>query len=209
MGLCGWINNKRVLLGNRELMQNHSIEGLPSIAKENEYTDGDKIAVYLSISGQLSAMFIIELTPSYHIKNALKELEKGGIAVMLRSVDSMLSVSRLSEMFEVSPALFKLIPFRLHPDFEKATEYSAKRPATLACSGKFASFAQLILGANRLRGTISAGIAMQAAEILLGILLTLALVLLRSMAELTVTNILLYNFVFVLLYLVFQAFRKV
>ena len=41
------------------------------------------------------------------------------------------------------------------------------------------------------------------------ILLTLALVLLRSMAELTVTNILLYNFVFVLLYLIFQAFRKV
>lgn len=209
MGLCGWINNKRVLLGNRELMQNHSIEGLPSIAKESEYTDGDKIAVYLSISGQLSAMFIIELTPSYQIKSALKELEKGGVAVMLRSVDSMLSVSRLSEMFEVTPALFKLIPFRLHPDFEKTTEYAARRPATLACSGRFASFAQLILGANRLRGTISAGIAMQAAEILLGILLTLALVLLRSMAELTVTNILLYNFVFVLLYFIFQAFRKV
>ena len=84
MGLCGWINNKRVLLGNRELMQNHSIEGLPSIAKENEYTDGDKIAVYLSISGQLSAMFIIELTASYQIKKALKELERGGVAVMLR-----------------------------------------------------------------------------------------------------------------------------
>ena len=209
MGLCGWINNKRVLLGNRELMKNHSIEGLPSIAKENEYTDGEKIAVYLSISGQLSAMFIIELTPSYQIKSALKELEKGGVAVMLRSVDSMLSVSRLSEMFEVTPALFKLIPFRLHPDFEKTTEYAARRSATLACSGRFASFAQLILGANRLRGTISAGIAIQAAEILLGILLTLALVLLRSMAELTVTNILLYNFVFVVLYFLFQAFRKV
>ena len=25
MGLCGWINNKRVLLGNRDLMLNHSI----------------------------------------------------------------------------------------------------------------------------------------------------------------------------------------
>ncbi len=209
LGLSGWINNRRVLLGNRELMQNHSIEGLPSIAKENEYTDGDKIAVYLSISGQLSAMFIIELTPSYQIKSALKELERSGIAVMLRSVDSMLSVSKLSEMFEVTPALFKLIPFRLHPDYESTTEYTARRPATLACSGRFASFAQLIIGANRLRGTISAGIAMQAAEILLGILLTLALVLLKSMAELTVTNILLYNFVFVILYCLFQTFRKV
>lgn len=209
MGLCGWINNKRVLLGNRELMQNHSIEGLPSVAKEKEYTGDDKIAVYLSISGQLSAMFIIELMPSHQIKNALKELERSGIAVMLRSVDSMLSVHRLSELFEVTPALFKLIPFRLHTDFEQTTEYAAKRSATLACSGRFASFAQLIIGANRLRGTISAGIAMQAAEILLGILLTLTLVLLHSMAELTVTNILLYNFIFVAIFAIFNAIRKV
>lgn len=209
MGLCGWINNKRVLLGNRELMQNHSIEGLPSIAKEREYTDEHRIAVYLSISGQLSAMFIIELTPAYQIGAALRELERSHISVMIRSVDSMLSVSRLAELFEVSPSMFKLIPFRLHPDFEKTTEYTAKRAATLSCSGRFASFAQLILGANRLRGTISAGIAMQAAEILLGILLTLTLVLLHSMGELTVTNILLYNFVFVLLFYIFQAFRKV
>lgn len=209
MGLCGWINNKRVLLGNRELMQNHSIEGLPSVAKEKEYTGEDKIAVYLSISGQLSAMFIIELMPSHQIKNALKELERSGIAVMLRSVDSMLSVHRLSELFEVTPALFRLIPFRLHTDFEQTTEYAAKRPATLACSGRFASFAQLIIGANRLRGTISAGIAMQAAEILLGILLTLTLVLLHSMAELTVTNILLYNLIFVAIFAIFNAIRKV
>ncbi len=209
MGLCGWINNKRVLLGNRELMQNHSIEGLPSIAKEREYTDEHKIAVYLSISGQLSSMFIIELTPSYRIRQSLKELEKANIAVIIRSVDSMLSITRLAELFDVSPAMFKLIPFRLHPEFEKATEYTAKRSATLCCSGRFPSFAQLILGANRLRGTISAGIAMEAAAIILGIILTLVLVLLKSMAELTVTNVLLYNFVFAALYCLFQTFRKV
>ena len=208
MGLCGWINNKRVLLGNRELMQNHSIEGLPSIAKETEYTGGNKIAVYLSISGQLSAMFIIELIPSHKIKNSLKELERGGIAVMVRSVDSMLSVNRLSEMFEVSPAVFKLIPFRLHPDYESTTEYSVKQTATLACSGKFVSFAQLILGTNRLRSVISVGIAMQAAAILLGIVLTLVLVLLSSMEELTVCNILLYNFAFVMAYVIYQGLRK-
>lgn len=208
MGLCGWINNKRVLLGNRELMQNHSIEGLPSIAKENEYTGDRRIAVYLSISGQLSAMFIIELMPAYQIGSALRELEKNHISVMLRSVDSMLSIDRLAELFGVSPSMFKLIPFRLHPDFEKVTEYTKKRPATMACSGRFASFAQLILSANRLRGTISGGIAMQAASMLLGILLTLTMVLLNSMQELTVTNVLLYNFAFVIMFYIFQMFRK-
>ncbi|MDE6593179.1 MAG: hypothetical protein K2K57_08980 [Oscillospiraceae bacterium] len=208
MGLCGWINNRRVLLGNRELMQNHSIEGLPSPAKESEYTTGGRIAVYLSISGQLSAMFIIALAPSYKIGDALRELEKEHVAVMLRSVDSMLSVNRLSEMFEVSPNMFKLIPFRLHPDFEKVTEYEPKKASTLSCSGRFSSFAQLILGANRLRSIISAGVTIQAAAILVGILLTLTLVLLNSMVALTVTRVLLYNLAFVVLYYVFQAFRK-
>ncbi len=208
MGLCGWINNKRVLLGNRELMQNHSIEGLPSAAKESEYTDENKIAVYLSISGQLSAMFIIELTPVFRIAQALKELEHRGISVMIRSVDSMLDVQKLSAMFEVSPSMFKLIPFRLHSDFEKTTEYCPKRPATLACSGSFAAFSQLILGAGRLRSTINVGLAMQAAAILLGILLTLTMVLLKSIQELTVTNVLLYNLAFVLIYWLFQKFKK-
>lgn len=50
---------------------------------------------------------------------------------------------------------------------------------------------------------------MQAAEILLGILLTLTLVLLHSMAELTVTNILLYNLIFVAIFAIFNAIRKV
>ena len=50
---------------------------------------------------------------------------------------------------------------------------------------------------------------MQAAEILLGILLTLTLVLLQSMAELTVTNILLYNLIFVAIFAIFNAIRKV
>ena len=49
---------------------------------------------------------------------------------------------------------------------------------------------------------------MQAAAILLGILLTLTMVLLKSIQELTVTNVLLYNLAFVLIYWLFQKFKK-
>ena len=168
MGLCGWINNKRVLLGNRKLMNNHSIEGLPSPAKEKEYTGGSRIPVYLSISGELSAMFIIEATP-------MPEAE---------------CKERL-----------------IHGIYN--TEYAAKRPATLACSGRFAAFAALILGTKRIRGTISAGIAMQAVSILLGILLAALMVLLKSFTELSVAMILVYNLVFAVLYMLVNLFRKV
>ena len=39
MGLCGWINNRRILLGSRELMQSHNIEGLPTLTKEHEQVE--------------------------------------------------------------------------------------------------------------------------------------------------------------------------
>lgn len=209
MGLCGWINNKRVLLGNRKLMNNHSIEGLPSPAKEKEYTGGSRIPVYLSISGELSAMFIIEATPMPEVVNALHELERNHIKVILRTVDSAITVDRMAEMFDISPDTLKLIPFSAHSDFEKTTSYVPKQSATLACSGRFAAFAALILGTKRIRGTISAGIAMQAVSILLGILLAALMVLLKSFTELSVAMILVYNLVFAVLYMLVNLFRKV
>ena len=208
MGLCGWINNKRVLLGNRELMINHSIEGLPSVAKENEYTKGRHIAVYLSISGSLSGMFIVEPLPAFPITMTLHRLSKCHINMMLRSVDSMLTVEYLSEIFDVNPGLFKLIPFRYHPDFAQSVDYIQRRPATLVCTGKFPVFVQLVTGAKKLRTTISVGIAVQIAQILLGILLVLALVLLSSASQLTATTVLIYNCFFTLIYILFTLFRK-
>lgn len=69
MGLCGWINNKRILFGNRELMNSHNIEGIPTKTKESEFTENGKDALYLSVSGNLAAMFIIEITAGDSIKN--------------------------------------------------------------------------------------------------------------------------------------------
>ena len=49
MGIGGWINNKRVLFGNRELMTSHYIEGMPTKTKETEFTSNGQEAVYLSL----------------------------------------------------------------------------------------------------------------------------------------------------------------
>ncbi len=208
MGLCGWINNKRVLLGNRELMINHSIEGIPSAAKEQEYTRNGRSAVYLSISGELSAMFIVELKPSMEVKQALANLQKNEIYTVVRTVDSLVTINRLSELFDISPEFFKLLPFRNHSDFEEVTSYQPKQHATVACTGSFAALSSLVLSCKNLRGTVSTGIAIEAVSILLGILICLAMVILKSFGEITVTMAITYNLVFTAVLVVFQFFRR-
>ena len=208
MGLCGWINNKRVLLGNRELMVNHSIEGMPPIAKEKEYTENGRHAVYLSISGELSAMFLVEITPAMEIHRALRDLQKNEVYVMIRSVDSLVSISRLAELFDISPEYLKLIPFRVHEQFNEITAYQAKQKATLACSGKFSAACSLILSCMRLKGTVAVGIGIQAVAMLLGILICFVMVILKSFQELSVTMAITYNIIFTAVLLFFQLLRK-
>lgn len=208
MGLCGWINNKRVLLGNRELMMNHSIEGIPPITKEKEYTENGRYAVYLSISGELSAMFLVEITPSMEVRHAFHNLQRNGVYSMIRTVDSLVSINRLSELFEISPEYLKLIPFRVHEQFAETTSYQLKHRATLACSGRFAAFTSLILSCRHMKTTIGFGIGLQAVSMLLGILICLAMVVIGSYQELSVSMEVMYNFIFTAVLIVFQIFRK-
>lgn len=208
MGLCGWINNKRVLLGNRELMVNHSIEGMPPITKEKEYTENGRTAVYLSISGELSAMFLVEITPTLEIAQSLQDLQKNDVYIMVRSVDSIVSINRLSELFEISPEYLKLIPFRVHEQFNEVTSYQVNQRASLACSGKFSAFTSLILSCKHMKSTINFGIGIQAVSMLLGIIICLVMVILSSFQELSVSMFLTYNFIFTAVLLIIQLLRK-
>ena len=132
-------------------MINHSIEGMPTKTREKEYTENGKSAVYLSISGELSAMFIVELKASLEVQKWLKQLEKKRVYVMLRSVDSIISINRLADLFDISPDMLKILPFRLHQSFEEVTSYTPRQSASLACIGRFPSFVSLIVGTKRIR----------------------------------------------------------
>lgn len=208
MGLCGWINNRRILLGNRDLMINHSIEGLPSEEKETEYTEGGRCAVYLSISGELSAMFILDLKVNIDVENALRQLEKNHIYLMLRSVDSIISINRLSEMFGVSPEMFKLIPFRLHPAYEELTEYQPKTSTAMVCSDSFAAMTSVVMGAKKLRRSVTLGLCIQATAMLLGLVLVITLICMKEFGTLSVSNTIMYNLIFLIITLISQLFNK-
>ncbi len=173
MGLCGWIDNQRVLLGNRELMESHSIEGLPSRAREAEMVGVNQEAVYLSVSGSLSAMFLVQLKADRNVKFWAKQAARHNICLILRSVDPMLTLAGLSSLLEVPQSILKIIPAKLHEAYEAETAPVREMSASMACSGSFSGVAQLIIGAKVIRHAAVYGIFIQAAAILLGLGLVL------------------------------------
>lgn len=194
LGLSGWIENKRVLLGTRELMENHSIDGLPSEAKEKEYTKGN-VAVYLSISGITAAMFVIQVSPNLSVTRWLQELELEGITTVIRTVDGFLSQRFLSDLFDIESDSVKLLSFRYHKDYESETEYVPRQASSMLCSGHFPSFAMLVIGAKRLKFTANLGASVMYGATILAGLIALIMMLAGSFIQLTPTLVLVYNLV--------------
>ncbi|MBQ9375244.1 MAG: hypothetical protein IJU04_02770 [Ruminococcus sp.] len=207
MGLSGWIENKRVLLGTRELMENHSIEGIPTLAKEKEYGKGN-IVLYLSISGVVSTLFVLKVNASLSVSRWLQELEAEEITTVIRSVDGFININLLSELFNVSPTSLKLLPFRYHEDYEHETEYQPRVSSSMLCSGHFPSFAMLIIGAKRLKVVSHLGVAMQFGSLALGALMALVMMLMGSFTQITASLFIIYQLIFGAFTLFIQSIIK-
>jgi Cu+-exporting ATPase len=205
MGLCGWINNKRVLLGNRSLMINHSINGLPAETKEAEYTGKTKSAVYLSIAGELSAMFIVDLIPNIEIADALLELQKKSVSVILRTVDSMLSIAKISDMFDVSPEYIRILPFRHNEAFEEITGYTPKISANAVVTGNLTGIASIFTAAKKIRASAMSGLILQMTAMIIGFIIILAMTIFGDIKDISVIFLSAYNMVFVIILALMHA----
>lgn len=180
MGMCAWINNKRVLFGNRELMTSHNIEGIPTKTKEAEYTTANQEALYLSISGNLAAMFIVDLTADKDVKKWIKKLAKSKMFMIIKSVDPCISLKKLAAMFGIHEEMMRIIPKKLYEDFDAETRKVVRMSSSMACTGKFTSLAQLLLGTKIVHSSAIIGLIIQTVSILLGFGLSMLLILSKA-----------------------------
>ena len=207
MGVSAWVNDKRVLIGNRELMIHHNIN-VPSVDYERRNSANDSELIYLSNSGELTALFIVGLEAGYYVKNELKSLEKNSIRLVVKSVDSMLSREKLSKIFQVDEKMFKILPARHHVIMEEETSYAPRLPGAVCNDGSFKGFVRSLIAAKRLRDTSMLGMTVVLASIVIGLIMLTGFVVAGALSQLSPLAALLYQGIFsVILFMVFAARR--
>lgn len=194
MGMSAWIDNKRVLMGSRELMKNHGI-AIPTLESERKYLKNDDIkVVYLSVSGEVYAVFHIEMKASLDVADQMSQLERNKINIMLKTVDSIITISNISEIFNIYPNNIKILPFRLHSDFDQVTSYIPEADCTAVCDGKFPSFAAALVSSKKIRKSVRFATAVHIASLILGVLLFGGFALLSAVGYFTPSSITIYYF---------------
>lgn len=213
MGICGWINNKRVLFGNRELMESHNIEGIPTKAKEAEYTQGGKEAMYLSISGNIAVIFVVEITADKSVRKWAKKLCKNKISMFIKSVDPCITAKMISRVFDIPSDMIRVLPKKLHADFDEETKKAVRLSSSMATNGSFSSFAELLIGTKVVHSSAIIGLIFQTASVLLGFGLCMLLIMSKAFqfnyVYLSATALVVYHAAWTLLTYIAVSLKKI
>lgn len=184
LGISGWINNQKVLLGNRNLMMNHNID-IPDSDDEERYNRKGFDVLYLAIAHRPAAMIVVRYAPNRKIQPYLKKLHDGGMNVLIRNNDPNVTEAMISELYGMRLDNIKIISNASGRIIKK---YKARpKIATRASSihdGTAYSFLKIFCCASELRRTFKLSDMLAAVGIFLFFSVVLALSVAKALADL-------------------------
>lgn len=207
LGVMGWIDRRRVLLGNREHMKSHDIS-VPKIEKEDAANVNHDDVIYLAVGGEVCLLFFVHLNADPTVSESIYELSKNDISLVVKTVDGTLTADSVCSLFNLEEGSVKILPFEAHECFNEHTKFTTQGSAALSCDGTFPAFAKAISTVRNLGSRISLGNILQVCGIGLGILLALIFILVRNYSVFGIFSILIYNTAWAVITLGGQFLKK-
>ncbi len=170
-GLVGWIKEQRILIGNRALLKAHNVEP-PEEEVEERFRKRGSDVVYISVSGDLIAMFGVSYKTYKHIANELRVLEQSGVNFIVRTVDPNLTREKIAEQFGLFHRCITVLPTGLgNICHELMSKTDAQSRAYLVTRGKLSSFAKAVSGCIKMKMAVFLVKVAQGVSVGVGLLL--------------------------------------
>lgn len=205
-GYVGWINKRRVLVGNRALMQEYGIK-IPSLEYEQHHTVNQRRVIYLAVSGKLFAMFQVAYQRDPDTAAVLETLHHAGLSLVVDCDDFNCDVRLLETAYSLPAGSVKVLTSGEHQAVAPAVAWLPESEGNMLHLGSFASFVGgLQAAAGAAEGEHKAAIVLTVSVLLscaVGVLLTLT----GGLVTLPLAGIVLYQAAWCVLALVFPLMQ--
>ena len=108
LGLSAWIFNRRILVGNGDLLRNHNVE-IPDMALIERHLCGGRYPLYLAIDGKAAAVFIVSYDVNNENAKLLKSIEKNSLSLLVRSDDANITDEMIATKLSLPQSGVKVI----------------------------------------------------------------------------------------------------
>ncbi len=108
LGLSAWIFNRRILVGNGDLLRNHNVV-IPDVALIERHLCEGRYPLYLAIDGKAAAVFIVSYDVNNENAKLLKSIEKNSISLLIRSDDANITDEMVSAKLSLPQSGVKVL----------------------------------------------------------------------------------------------------
>ncbi len=132
LGFACWVADRRVLVGNRQMLTEHSIVA-PTQAQEKAYA-GKKGVMYVAVEGELVASFIVKYKTLPSFRKIAAEFEKTGFVLLVGSKEPCIDENTCAEKLSLDVMSVKLMSqkaFDIVASYRKDSEKG--KSTTLLC----------------------------------------------------------------------------
>ena len=101
MGISGWVNDQKVFIGNRVLLESHGITNLPDPELDKKIMRKGYFPIYLATENNPCVLFVARYLADSEISYELRRLCNTGTTVMVKNCDPNITSKMLCDYFEV------------------------------------------------------------------------------------------------------------
>ena len=207
-GLMGWVRGKRVLVGNRSLLENHGVTP-PDRSVELEHTQNGRQVTYIASAGELVAMLITNYEFSPTMKQELQRLEDNGVSFLVSTTDPNVTAKLVSDRFGLFFRSVKVLGGEYAKQFKELEgEAESSTRAYLATKGRVNVLARVLAACVRVRGNMTAALVLQRLTVLLSFLMVVFLTVVSGVAQIGALEITLYSIFWVVVTMLVSVIRK-
>ncbi len=152
LGFACWVADRRVLVGNRQMLIEHSIEA-PTQAEEKAYA-GKKNVMYVAVEGQLVASFLVKYKVVPSFRKIAADFEKTGFVLLVSSKEPCLDENNCAERLSLDVVSVKILSQKASEVVASYRKDSEKGKATaLVCLKGKCTLTELAVKAHTLYRT--------------------------------------------------------
>lgn len=208
MGLSAWVNKKRVLIGNRALMQHYGID-TPSRDFEAKYCRDHRDILYLSNSGELSAMFVLGYSVNEEAAEMLHSLMDQNITIAVSVNDPNVTAEKICRLYEFPMEDIRIIPAQAQEALRLYCRPREHSRAEAAHMGSTASMVHAVCAAYSVKTAVVLATMIQFIGVFLGYAALTFFVFTGSFASITPDLLGIYLAIWSVLVIAIPRLRKI
>lgn len=205
LGLSAWVSERRVLIGTAELLKNHGIE-VPSRDYENKYLEKGRNLVYVSVAGQLTAMFVVSYRVRRDVFEKIRSLYRHRIGLIIVNRDCNITEEKIAEHFKYPKNMIKILP--PSSEYILGNPTHLKYPAKIIYSKGIMGLVETVVSSLRMNTTVNITNMLQLGGSILGCALISYLTAIGGLSFFGISELLLWQGTWAAITLLISLFRR-